>query len=94
MSEKFYDNVIAPALLEISRQCKEANIPFLALVEYAPNEVGRTEFPSDHAGMEMQVAQMAARCRGNVDALFIGIRKYADNHGHSSVFLKMMEPLT
>lgn len=91
MSEQFYDEHIAPELAKLGKLCQDKNVPFCAVVEYAPGKIARTEYPGP-AGMEMQIAQMAARCNGNVDALFIGIQKYAAQHGHNSVFLKLLEP--
>ena len=94
MSEKLYDEVIAPKLKEISELCQANKIPFVALVEYEPGEHGRTEFMPFEASIQMHITTMAARCDANVDALMIGIartceRKKIDTSG--SIYLNWMK---
>jgi hypothetical protein len=41
-AERFYDEEIAPALLEIGRKCEERGMSVVFLVEYEPGEIGET----------------------------------------------------
>ena len=90
MSEEIYDAKIVPKLADLAGKCQSAGMSFLAMVEFAPGETGRTEYMTATPGMKMQIALMAARCNGNVDALIMGLMKYAEKHGHGSIFLKQL----
>lgn len=91
MTESIYDAEIAPALAALAAKCQEHNMPFLAIVEYEPTRIGRTEYSGTSPGMEMQIIQFAARCYGNVDSLIIALKRYGMEHGHNSVFLNYLE---
>jgi hypothetical protein len=96
MSEKFYDDEIAPAIQEIARKCKEHGMPFLAAVQFdtgTPNEgVGKTMCGIDDSlGEDMALTYLAMRARGNFDSFAINFaRKYRDN---SSMILRAIRPL-
>lgn len=90
MSEKVYDDEIAPKLKEISELCQRHGMPFVALCEYEPDQLGRTEFMPPDAGAAMTIAAYAARCDANVDSLMIAIQRYSEKHGHSSMVLTML----
>lgn len=93
--EKFYDEVIAPALLEIGRKCEEAGLSFVAAVEYEQGEYGSTTTLRAGSGFGMRLVDLAVRANGNVDALMIALSRHAEEHGHSSLVLSMlgrMEP--
>lgn len=96
--EEFYDREIAPVLAELAKKCQEKNISFCASVEYDPEHMGRgkTEFQAaTKPVLEVSCAQIlvhyAARCNGNVDALFMAIEKWAAEHGHNSIYLSSLE---
>lgn len=91
MSEEFYDTEVAPVLLELAKACEARGVPFLALVEYAPNKPARTEFLPTTAGIEQRLATWAARADGNIDALMLTVQRYAEAHGHSSVVLEILK---
>jgi hypothetical protein len=93
-NEKFYDEEIAPLLLEVGKKCKERGLSFTAAVEYAPNQVAGTSIISEGAGIEIQLVHQAVKAQGNVDALFMAIQRYAKVHGHNSVYLAMLERLS
>ncbi|HEX8177831.1 MAG TPA: hypothetical protein VF543_22270 [Pyrinomonadaceae bacterium] len=88
-NETIYDNEIAPQLLAIAKRCEELGMPFVASVEYETGETGRTEAQAQNASPKQLVIHWAARCNGNVDALFMAIDKYAKEHGHSSIVLQL-----
>jgi hypothetical protein len=89
-NEEFYDTKLAPALMELARKCQERGINFQALVEYETNEIAETRVLPTQPGFAMALAVMASKARGNIDAFLIGARQYAEEHGHSSVFLKVL----
>lgn len=79
--EKFYDEVIAPKLLEISQLCRDAGMQFVAVVEYEHGEVGLTEQSHiDQAGPQFRLAVYGARCFGNADALINALLKDDKKH--------------
>lgn len=90
MSESFYDEEIAPVLKVLMEKCKANGCSFLAVVEYAPESVGITIDEQPTAGAIFRVARMASRAKGNVDALYMALKKYGDEHGHNSVVLNML----
>jgi hypothetical protein len=81
VSEALYDEKIAPMLAEVSRICKERDLPMLAVVEYEPGSFGETacQTPSQH--MAMSMAHMASRCRGNLDSLVLSILRFCKSKG-------------
>ncbi len=88
--EKFYDDEIAPLLVKISEQCKERGLSFFAVCEWEPGEFGRTLIAQADASLAVLLANAAAKANGNVDALIMGIMKYATEHGHSSACLSIL----
>lgn len=90
MSEQFYDDEIAPVLRELSAKCVAKGIPFLAVVEYEPDCIGRTEFLPPVATIGMLMAVWAARAKGNADALIMAMQKHGRQHGHNSVCLHLL----
>jgi hypothetical protein len=88
--ESFYDEHIAPKLLEISDLCKENGMSMVCKVEWAPDEGGRTVVMQEDAGTGMKVAYFAAKAGSNVDALFIAIERLSKKVGHNSFVLSMM----
>ena len=91
MTEQFYDDEIAPKLKELCDACKQKGVPFLALVEYDPGSVGRTEFTPASAGIGQRIATWAARANGNIDSLMIAVQRHAKEHGHNSLILSILE---
>lgn len=87
--EAIYDEEIAPQLLALAKRCEELGISFVASVEYAQGERGRTEAHMPDCGFAQQLVHWAARCHGNVDALFMAVDKHGRKHGHRSIYLKL-----
>lgn len=90
--EAFYDNEIAPVLLELMRKCNAQGMPFLATVEYNPGEYGTSaDLPARPArSLPMDWAHVASRCMGNADTLIGHLVMQARERGHASVYLKML----
>lgn len=89
--EEFYDNEIAPALLEIGRKCEANGISLIAMAEWAAGEYGRTATISTEASFVIRMAHCAMQANGNVDSLIFAIQKYARENGHTSICLAMLD---
>lgn len=79
--EKFYDDVIAPALREIMAKCQARGMSFLGLVEYEPGERGRTTLLQPEPGLEMVMATLCAKAGANIDSYMIGLSRYCHEKG-------------
>jgi len=91
MSEQIYDNEIAPLLMKAAEICFEHDISMVATVEYNKGDFGSTfNLPTDRS-CAMSVNYMAIKSAGNVDALIMGIQKYAREHGHSSIYMEILD---
>jgi hypothetical protein len=87
--ERYYDEEIAPKLAELERDAPAHGLSFLALVEWAPGEHGRTHYTVEGTqGLPFRMANWAAQCGGNVDAFWMAVQRYAMKHGHGSIFLR------
>ena len=87
MSEKFYDDEIAPKLADIARLCEAHGMSFVASVEFAPGNTGSTALLALSSCMTQRMTAMASRSDGNVDKLIFSLMTYAREHGHSSICL-------
>jgi hypothetical protein len=81
MSEDLYDEKIAPVLAQLGALCKEHSLPFLAVVEYAPGEFGQTTTTTPEQSLPMTMANIAARCRGNLDSFTISLLRHCKERG-------------
>lgn len=75
-NEKFYDDEIAPMLLEVSKRCEAMAISFIGVVEYEHGSRGRTSTIHSDAGLEMRMLDFCARTGSNVDAYIISLIRY------------------
>jgi len=86
--EQYYDDEIAPKLAELAKDAQAHGLSFLAVVEWAPGEHGRTCYTAEGMqGLPFLMANLAASCGGNVDAFWMAVQRYARKHGHESIFL-------
>ncbi len=94
-NEQIYDEEIAPELLRLAKICEERGMSFIACVEYDAKNggIGRTDFQMPDKSGQLSGAQRlvhwAARCKGNIDSLFIACDRHGQEHGHSSIYLQM-----
>lgn len=89
--EKYYDEHIAPKLLDMAKDARAHGMNFLAIVEWAPGEHGRTHYCVEGTqGVPFRMANWAARCNGNVDSFLMAVQRYAMKHGHGSIFLAQL----
>ncbi len=87
MSEKDYDEIIAPALLEIAKKAESLGMSFVASVEWEPGESGSTVTGDfSNAGVTQYMTLLAARSNRNIDAVCLGlIKRFPDTS--ASIFL-------
>jgi len=92
-NEIYYDDVIAPKLAEIAKMCEARGMSMVCDVEYDPGETGSTRFMQPTAGAKLKIAYAASRCRGNVDALIMGINNMMREEGSLdvSIYMKLIE---
>lgn len=90
MSEKIYDEEIAPMLMQVGKRCEDLGLSMVAVVEYEYDKRGTTRTIAEDAGLAMRIVSMAASAGQNVDSLMIGILRYCkanDIPTDSSMFL-------
>ena len=80
MSEKLYDEVIAPKLKEIGDLCVKNGIPLFAFVEYEPGKTASTSFQTNDECIEMVMVRHCAKTAPNVDGYIIGLSRWAKKH--------------
>ena len=94
MSEKVYDEEVAPLLLEAGRICERNGMPIVARVQYGPDDVGDTCFLGESPSYATQLVYWAIQVKGNLDMLMMLASRHADQHGHNSVFLASLGEAT
>ncbi len=85
--EQYYDNEVAPVLLELSRKCQSNGLSIVAQVEWWPGETGTTAAIVEGAGVGIRIAHLGMQVHGNVDSLILALMKYGREHGHESACL-------
>ena len=94
--EKIYDDKIAPKLLEIGNICKENGIPFLAVVEYKPNKIARTDCQMNDEGLTMLITRHWINQAPNFDAFMMGLLRYVKEKNidtKESIFINMFNSI-
>jgi hypothetical protein len=93
--ESFYDEHIAPGLMDLAKKCQDNGLSISAMVEWDAGETGSTAALAVNAGFGIRMAHAAMQARGNVDTFLIAMMKYATEHGHTSICLQQLGvPLT
>jgi len=90
-AEKFYDEEVAPVLMELARKCEGANLSMVCVVEWTPGDVGKTMTVRAGAGIGLRQTYWAALANGNADLLIGQMVKHGKEHGHNSAFLHLIE---
>lgn len=91
-TEKIYDKEIAPKLLEIAKICEANGIPFLALVEWSPGNIGRTDLRTKDECIEMIMVRHCAKTAPNIDGYVLGLAKWANREGINMDGSIVMQP--
>jgi len=93
--EKFYDEVIAPKLREISQLCQEQHMPFIATVEYEPGGCGTmVAAVTPDAGQSVELIKLAIFAGGSLDKVVVGALRLADQGAFNldgSVVVRLMK---
>jgi hypothetical protein len=91
-NEEYYDQEIAPALLEISKKCKERGFSMVATVEYDKDARGSTFLRGPNTGLEMVMLELCAKAGTNVDRYMLSLRRFCEESGidtGESIFMRM-----
>jgi len=93
MSEKYYDEVIAPQLAAIAQDCANHEMSFAAVVEYEPGSAASTRMMVDGATVLYHMVSGAIEAQGNVDALIMALYKWTKENGRmgESLMLRMIQ---
>ena len=88
MSEKYYDEVIAPKLMELMKLAEADGTAFLATVEYAPGQTGSSIHLPKDCCVAMRLNHLMAMCNGNFDKFCMALMRSPEfTKGHNSIFL-------
>lgn len=81
--EQFYDEHIAPALLEIAKKCQDNGLSMVASVQFGPGaqDRGTTKVLQADASMAMVMVHNCAMAAPNVDSFMISLDRYCREHG-------------
>lgn len=91
MSERVYDEQVAPLLMQAARICEEHGMNLVATVEFERGKTASTRsYKLDETCAAFLLCAGADQAQGNFDALAIALkRRYGDDHG--SAVLHLME---
>lgn len=92
-NEQWYDDEIAPLLLEVARRCKTRGVSFIGAVEYNPTDYARTTTFATDAGLAIRMLDFCAQAGTNVDGYIIALMRYCRKHDiptDSSIVLNRM----
>lgn len=79
-NERWYDEEIAPALLEIGKKVEARGLSMLAAVEYESGNRGDTVCVAKEAGLHMQLLRILASVH-SLDAFMINAIRYCRKNG-------------
>lgn len=81
MTEEWYDDVIAPKLREVAKECEAKGCALVAVVEYAPGQRGSTLYTPHGSGLEMLLLRTLDKAGRNLDSFFISVARYCNANG-------------
>lgn len=81
--EKWFDENIAPVLLELANKCGERGMAFVAGVQYGPAECDfqRTVRLPEKPSLRMVMLAHCAKMGNNIDGYAMGLLKYCKENG-------------
>ena len=90
--EQFYDDEIAPLLVELAKECSERGMSFLASVQYGSNDDqrGDTVLLQPDASLPMAMVRHCMKTAPNIDSYMIGLARYCREKGidtSSSIYM-------
>ena len=76
MTEKEYDEIIAPMLADVAKKCGELGGSIIARVEWDVGCAGVTRLGTDEkSGIAQRMTDYAALSRGNLDSMIMAMRR-------------------
>lgn len=91
--EAVYDAEIAPALAALSKRCQECGMSMLAEVEWdaATAAGGQTCAISEGSSFAFRLVKLASDVRGNIDSMFIALRKSDVPGIKDTLFMRVLD---
>jgi len=91
MSEKYYDEVVAPKLVELMTLCRDNGMNVVASVEYEPGKTGASIQTAGGCCTALLVESIWAQCFGNFDKFIMTLKARPElTKGHNSIFLSQL----
>lgn len=91
--EKVYNEKIAPALRELGELCAAHDMHIVSIVEFGGNGPAGDYFYTgnydDTCSLAFRMVVTLAKAHGNLDAFMNAMAKYATEHGHNSMWLRV-----
>lgn len=91
--EAIYDAEIAPELSRLAARCQDCGMSMVAEVEWNPEERagGQTVTLAEGSSFAMRLVKLAADVRGNIDSLFVALRKSNVPGLDQSIFMRVID---
>ncbi len=90
--ERIYDEQIAPLMKQIIDICKREGFGLSGFVELEEEVTVLTHLePEERHTAQMRLSYYLLRSHGNLDTFFMYVLKDAEENGHNSVYLKLVE---
>jgi hypothetical protein len=91
--EAIYDAEIAPALAALSKRCEECGMSIVAEVEWDGSQAagGLTVALAEGSSFAIRLIKLASDVRGNVDSMFIALRKANVPALKGSLFMRILD---
>lgn len=80
MTEAQYDELIAPKLEAIAKECAALGSDIVAVVEYGNNARGETRTVGADSSLAMKLLTFCANAGENLDAFFINVTRHCRKH--------------
>lgn len=91
--EAIYDAEIAPELSRLAKRCEDVGMSFIAEVEWDAAEAagGMTVALAEGSSFAMRLIKLACEVRGNIDGMFIALRKAKVPGLDQSIFMRIID---
>lgn len=87
---KYYDTVIAPALLEVAKLCAKQVMPFVLGVAYTDKDIGEVGINFPSAPVVIIASRAVLHSGGDLDTLLLAVIDTATKEGHNSDILEQV----
>lgn len=90
--ERIYDEQIAPLMTQIIDICKREGFGISGFVELTDEFTVLVHAePEDRHTARMRMAYYLLKADGNIDLFLTAVQRDAKKHGHSSMYLRLLE---